>query len=422
MYCIKRPLCVAVLILLGTISMLAQSNNGWRGLDRDGVYKEKGLLKAWPTEGPVLLWSVTDAGKGLSSPVIASGRLYITGLDEEEKREVLSAYTLDGKQLYQVAYGNPWLQSFPDARTTPAVVGDKLYVISGMGEIVCLNAADGKVLWTVDGGKQFGVTMNMWGVSESPLVVDNKVIFTSVGEQAAMVALNASTGAVAWQSPLLKDTCAQVSPLLISHNGIKQIVGCSREYLFGVNPSTGEMEWKFNDWDFTTDWGGLVGICVNTPIYKDGKLFVSNGYGMRSHLLQLNKDATGVSVVWRNDDLGAHTGGMVVVNDVIYAANFIDNNKGDWMAVDWETGKTCYKTTWQGHSKGSIIAADNMLYCYEERRGVVALVNPTPEKFDIVSQFRVNQGMGGHWAHPVIDNGIFYIRHGKALLAYQIRQ
>lgn len=418
----NRSLCVVMITLLYTVSLSAQSNNGWRGPDRDGVYKGEKLLKSWPAEGPALLWSVADAGKGLSSPVISGGKLFITGLDEEEKNEVLTAYTLDGKKLYQVAYGTPWDKSYPDARTTPAVVGNKVYVISGMGEIVCLNAADGKILWSVDGGKKFGVTMNTWGVAEAPLVVDNKVIFTSIGEQTAMVALNASTGTVEWQSPMLKDTCAQVSPLLISHNGIKQIIGCSREYLFGVNPSTGEICWKFNDWDFTTDWGGLVGICVNTPIYKDGKLFVSNGYGMRSHLLKLNDNATGISVVWRNDDLGAHTGGMVLVNDIIYAANFIDNNIGDWMAVDWNTGKTCYKTTWQGHSKGSVIAADNMLYCYEERRGVVALVNPTPEKFDIVSQFRITEGMGGHWAHPVINNGVLYIRHGKAILAYQISQ
>ncbi len=418
----KRSCCFGIVILLCSLSLSAQSTNGWRGPARDGVYQGEKLLKSWPAEGPALLWSTLDAGKGLSSPVVSDGKLFITGLDEDEKREVLSAYTLDGKQLYQVVYGSPWAQSFPDARTTPAVVGNRVYVISGMGEVVCLNAADGKILWSVDGGKKFGVTMNTWGVAEAPLVVDNKVIFTSIGEQTAMVAFNASTGAVEWQAPLLKDTCAQVSPLLITHNGIKQIVGCSREYLFGVNPSTGEIVWTFNDWDFTTDWGGLVGICVNTPLYKDGKLFVSNGYEMRSHLLQLNEKATGVSVVWRNDDLNVHTGGMVLVNGVIYAANFIDNNLGDWRAVDWNTGKTCYQFTWQGHSKGSIIAADDMLYCYEERRGIVALVNPTPEKFDIVSQFRITQGMGGHWAHPVIDNGVLYIRHGKALMAYQIGQ
>ncbi len=417
----KRLPGIVSMFLLGAVTLSAQSYNGWRGPDRDGVYKEKGLLKAWPAEGPTLVWSVADAGKGLSSPVIADGKIYITGLDEEEKREVLSVYTLDGKKVYQAAYGNPWLQSFPDARTTPAVVGDKVYLISGMGEIVCMNAADGSICWSVDGGKQFGITMNMWGVAESPLVVDNKVIFTSIGEKTAMVALDASTGGVAWQSPLLKDTCAQVSPLLINHNGIRQIIGCSREYLFGVNPSDGTLCWTFNDWDFTTDWGGLVGICVNTPVYKDGKLFVSNGYGMRSHLLALNGDATGVSVVWRNDSLNVHTGGMVVVNDVIYAASFIDNNIGDWAAVDWKTGRTCYKSAWQGHSKGSVIAADDMLYCYEERRGVMALVRPTPEKFEIVSQFRITQGAGGHWAHPVINDGILYVRHGKALMAYQIR-
>ena len=140
---------------LASVSMTAQSPYGWRGPERDGVYFENGLLKEWPSEGPELLWETMELGKGYSSPVIVDGRLYITGMDEEGTREIFFAYSLDGKKLYQTAYGVPWTDTYPETRTTPTIENGKAYVISGSGEIVCLDTADGKIVWKVDGGKKF---------------------------------------------------------------------------------------------------------------------------------------------------------------------------------------------------------------------------------------------------------------------------
>ena len=158
------------------------------------------------------------------------------------------------------------------------------------------------------------------------------------------------------------------------------------------------------------------------PLYKDGRIFSCNGYDMNSFLLELNDDATAVNLVWRNNDLDTHVGGFVLIDDIIYGSNWINNGQGNWVAVDWNTGETKYDNAWScGKSKGSIIAADGLLYCYDERRGAVGLVNPTPEKFDVISECRITKGEGPHWAHPVIDNGILYIRHGNALMAYKIK-
>lgn len=409
-----------ILLITFSVESFAQSTIGWRSPDRNGIYPETGLLKTWPQNGPELLWTITDAGKGYSSPVISGDKIFVTGMDEEEKNEILTAYTLNGKKLYSVTYSPAWNKSYPDTRTTPTVVGDKVYVISGPGEVVCLNAADGKIIWSVNGESKFGVTTNVWGVSESPLVFDNKVIFTPCGNQTTMVALHADTGETLWTTASLNDTCSHVSPLLITHNGIRQIIGFSQEYVYGVNPETGKIEWKFNDWDFVAK-RGMDGICINTPLYHNGKLFISNAYEMRSHMLELNENATDVKLLWRNDDLSVHTGGMVLIDDIIYGSNWFNNNNGDWVALDWNTGETRYKTAWEGCSKGSVIAADHMLYCYEERRGTLALVKPNPEKFDIVSQFRIAEGDGAHWSHPAIHNGILYVRHGNAVMAYKIK-
>jgi len=410
---------ILTLLCLLPLSGFSKPIDGWRGPNRNGSYHDTGLLKIWPSNGPELLWSVAGAGKGYSSPTIAGGKVFVTGMDEEEKNEILTAYTLNGEKIYQVKYGIAWDKSYPDTRTTPTVVDDKIYVISGRGDVVCLNSADGKMIWSVNGEKKFGVKTNVWGVSESPLVFDSKVIFTPGGDQTTMVALNAITGETVWTSSSLKDPCSHVSPLLITHNDIQQIIGFTENYVYGVNPATGEILWKFKDWDFVAK-RGMDGICINTPLYRDGKLFISNAYEMRSHMLELNENATAVKLLWRNDDLSVHTGGMVLVDETIYGSNWFNNNNGDWVALDWNTGQTRYKTIWDGRSKGSIITAEGLLYYYEERRGTIALAHSNPEKLDIISEFRMDKGDGAHWSHPVIHNGILYIRHGNAVMAYNI--
>ena len=95
--------------------------------------------------------------------------------------------------------------------------------------------------------------------------------------------------------------------------------------------------------------------------------------------------------------------------------------KGNWCAIDWNTGAKGYETTWTGgKGKGSIIAADGMLYCYLTSVGAVALVNPDPRS-SILSASSVSRRAGPHWAHPVIVNGVLYIRHGFALMAYKVK-
>lgn len=422
-YKIKQMYFRFSLLLLFAASTLSQSLaadplNGWRGPDRNGVYHESGLLRAWPGQGPELIWETAEAGLGYSSPVIAGDRLYITGLNGSRDREVFFAFTVSGEKIYETRYGSPWDASYPEARTTPTIAGDKAWVISGQGEVVCLNLSDGSIAWKVEGGRVFERGAGRWGTAESPLVFDNKVIYTPGGDIATMVALDKETGEVIWKSAPLGDAYGYVSPLLITHNGRKQIVAMTENNAMGVDPETGDIEWTFGDWG--RDSGN--NIVTNTPLYSDGRLFFSNGYGINSFMLELNGDATGASLVWRNEDHGTHHGGFVLVNGVIYGSNWISNNQGNWVAVDWNTGETLYNEEWdRGISKGSVISADNLLICYDERRGMVGLVNPNRTGFDVVSQFRVTGGEGPHWAHPVIHDGILYLRHGNVLKAYSIR-
>lgn len=415
---VSKLLIFALMCVVAMDAAAQVAPHGWRGPNRDGIYPAKKLLKQWPAEGPQQLWETLDAGKGYSSPVVVDKHIYITGMSEDGSKEIFSAYTLDGKKVYSVEYSKPWDKSYPETRTTPTIDKDKAYVISGSGEIVCIKIADGSILWRVDGGTTYSRKTGNWGTSESPLVFDNKVIFTPAGEATTMVALDKNTGKELWKTKAWGDVGAYVSPMLIEWKGRRQIVGSTAVHIFGVNPENGDVEWEFADWGEPSSWAN---IAPNTPLFKDGKIFFGHGYNIFSYMLQLADDMKSVKLLWKNETLDTHHGGYVALDGVIYGSNHINNGQGTWCAVDWNTGETLYDHNWENKGKGSIIAADGMLYCYNERSGAVALVTPKRDAFEVVSQFKITKGEGPHWAHPVIVDGVLYIRHGSALMAYKVK-
>ena len=261
---------------------------GWRGPEHNGYYPDKGLLGQWPEAGPQLVFETEDAGKGYSSPLVVGDRVYITGLNEDGTKEVFQCYTLDGKKQYTVEYGNPWKQSYPETRTTPAIMDGKAYVISGMAEIVCIDIKDGKILWSVDGGTKYERMTGMWGTSECPLVYDDKVIYTPCGQQTTMVALNRNTGEEIWKTRAIGEKSGYVSPIMIEYKGKRQIIGSTNQTVVGVNPDNGEIEWTFDNWGprFTGKQGRWDNIAPNSALYKDGKIFFCHGYDLNGFQLQ----------------------------------------------------------------------------------------------------------------------------------------
>ncbi|MBM3237774.1 alcohol dehydrogenase [Candidatus Poribacteria bacterium] len=414
----KLMLAIGIgMCLLGTlhaINIQAVDCSQWRGPERNGVSKETGLLKEWPEDGPKLLWSVEGIGIGFSSPSIANGILYITGT--VDNIEILSAYDLEGNLKWQKKYGKAFSQSFPDARTTPTVEENSIYVVSGTGEVICFDATSGEIKWSVQAFDKFAGKHGSWGIAESPLVVDDKVIYTPCGEKTTVVALDKNTGETIWVSESINDQSAYVSPILVKKGGKKLIVGVTGDYIIGVNAENGKIEWKFPYNEIsekTTD------IHAVTPIYHDGYIYVTSGYDHGGAMLKLSEDGINVSLAWVDLTLDTHHGGVVLVDGYIYGSNWINNGQGNWVCVDWNSGKAMYEKEW--YNKGPIISADGMLYCYEEKAGNLGLVKASPEDFTVVSSFKITQGKGPHWAHPVISDGRLYMRHGDVLMVYDIK-
>jgi outer membrane protein assembly factor BamB len=237
-----------------------------------------------------------------------------------------------------------------------------------------------------------------------------------------MVALDKYSGEIVWETESLNDTSSFTSPILIKFGGKNIIVNLTIKYMFGVDADNGQFLWNVKYSDIQTPTFHLWAPRNNTitPLYHDGYLYITSGYDHVGVMFKLTNDGNDVQQMWVNSTLDCHHGQVVRVGNYIYGANWIGNQNGNWCCVDWTTGNTMYEKEW--YTKGSITAADSMLYCYEERQGNLALVEPTPDDFKIISSFRITEGSGPHWAQPVIRNGVLYIRHGKALMAYDIKE
>jgi outer membrane protein assembly factor BamB len=417
-YCIFRSMLPALCLVLFPYITRGQISQ-WRGEQRNGHFPGTGLMQQWPEEGPPLVASVEGMGRGFSMPVAYNGIVYVTG--SRDSMEYLSAVDLEGNLLWSKPYGAAWDRSFPEARTAPTILENKAYMVSGGGIIACVDIETGDVIWSVDGFRKFEGCCGEWGIAESPLVIDDMVIYTPGGHLTTMVALERHSGETVWMTECLQDTTAYVSPILVNYAGKKMIVQVTARSILGVDAEDGTILWRYRYYDLRTPlwhkWAPVIN-CIS-PIYHRGKIYVTSGYNHVGVMLELNGEGTGVSEVWVDSVLDCHHGGVVLLDGCIYGANWTDNSHGDWCCIEWETGRTMYVKPWE--VKGSVITDGLRLYCCDERRGNMALVEGNPEDFRIISSFRIPEGSGPYWAHPSIYGGRLLFRHGDVLMIYRIK-
>ena len=400
---------IIVITLLACIQINAGYSQGptrWRGPNSAGVYPEKGILKQWPENGPELVWHYDELGQGHSSPAFANGKIYVSGM--VDNAGYIFVLSLEGKLITKYKYGNEFYDSYPGSRSTPTIVGDLLYILSGTGDLVCLNESTGAVKWKKNIFTDFDGKNLTWGITES-LWIDGDVLYCAPGgSKYNVISLNRFTGNLIWSAAGKGELSAYCSPLLIELPGRKLLVTMMASHILGIDANTGKTLWSHyqpNRWS----------VHANTPVYNNGSIYCVSGYGQGSVNLKLNNDGSQVTQKWFNEKLDNRIGGVVLVNGYIYGSG--DNNRA-WFCLDWETGKIIYSSN--AIEKGTVIAADGMLICYSER-GELALVEANAKEFTIKGKTQVTRGSAQHWAHPVIDKGKLYVRHGNALMAYKIK-
>lgn len=402
---------IILVLLLGLLPGCGhEESTRWRGPAGNGIYPDTGLLREWPDEGPEILWTYEGLGKGHSSAVVQNGKLFTAGMIDSTG--YLFKFNLDGDLVYKVPYGLEFTKSYYGTRGTPVIVGDKVYLESGRGKLICFGNEDGAILWSKELFSDFDGINIRWGNCETPVVDENRIYVTPGGKKNNVIALDRHTGDLIWSCEGKGELSAYCTPLLFEHNGRKILTTHTASHLLGIDALTGELLWSEY---LPGEWS----IHSNTPIYNSGEIYYQSGHSKGGGLLSLNADGDSVSLIWENNLNDYNLGGAVLIDGYIYGSydGFEGKASKFWRCVRWDSGEEMYLS--HDLASGNVIYADGMLYCYTSK-GDLALVTPDPGGFNVVSKTKVSYGTAQHLAHPIIEEGVLYIRHGDALIAYKI--
>jgi outer membrane protein assembly factor BamB len=380
----------------------------WRGPERNGVSHEAGLLKEWPKSGPPLVWSASQLGAGYGSVSVSGGRVYVQGMKNRQSL-VTSLDATSGKIAWSVAVGPSGENDRGSGpRSTPTVDGDRVYTLTESGDLACLQAADGKVVWRRNILQDFRGRNISWLVSESPLVDGNLVIVTPGGRNAGIVALDKLTGKTVWAAKDLSDEAGYASPIVADVQGVRTIMTLMSSAAVGVRASDGRLLWRYANVANNT-------ANITTPVYADGKAFFTSAYGTGGALLGLRSTGEGMQAqeIYFTRNMQNHHGGVVVVDGYLYGFN-----NAILTCMEFATGKVMWRDRSVG--KGSVIYADGRLYVLGENN-VVGLVEATPLGYRERGRFTVADQGWPSWAHLAIGGGRLFVRNQGVLASYDVR-
>jgi outer membrane protein assembly factor BamB len=408
---------IAISQCVGPLALPAADWPQWRGPQRNGISAETGLLAEWPKEGPRLVWQVKDIGSGYSTPAVVGDRLYLLSNQGTNDEFVQALDAKDGKRVWSQRIGkvgNPDQQpNYPAARSTPTVDGEWLFAFGSDGDLACLERATGKVRWQKNVRQDYGGQPGIWAYSESPLIDGEAVVCTPGGSNATLVALSKKTGDGIWKCAVPGDEqAAYTSALVIEVGGVRQYIQMVQKGLVGVEAKTGKLLWRYNR---TVKGSPAV---IPTPV-ADGDFIYSGGAmaGGGGVRLKANGGAFEAEQVYFSPKLPTSVGGAVKVGEYLYGTS-----AAGLLCLEFTTGTV----KWDDRSVGaaSLCYADGRLYLHGEN-GEVALVEATPEGYHEKGRFKPtdppDRGASKAWAYPVVVNGRLYIRDIGTLWCYDVK-
>jgi outer membrane protein assembly factor BamB len=384
----------------------------WQGPFRNGLTKETGLVKEWPDGGPKQKWLFDECGAGYAGPAIADGRLFILG----ERNGVAQLMAIDvesGRELWALDMGGEYRNDWGNGpRSTPTVDGNRVYALDSSGVLICATI-DGQEVWRQTMPSLGGKVPN-WGYAESPLVDGDKVLCTPGGPQGTIAAFNKETGDPIWRSEELKDFAHYSSIVRGEFHGKPQYVQLLEKRLVGLSVDDGKLLWE-------VEWPGNVAV-IPTPIVRDNHVFVTSGYNAGCMLVSI--DANNVATkVYENKVMKNQHGGVINVGTALYG--FSDGV--GWVSMDIRSGEVNWRER-DALGKGAIGYADDRFYCVDEGEGHVVLIDASPQewkergRFTLSPQSQHRSPRGGIWVHPVVVNGMLFLRDQEYLYCYDVKQ
>ena len=307
----EKRIIVLVMLLTACLQDFGQADAQWRGPARDGKYPESNLLKSWPPAGPALLWKNETIGNGYGSPTITADRLYIAG--EIDSTGYLFAFDHQGNLIWKTAYGKEWVVSYQGARCAPTVVDDLIYVCSGLGDLVCIEAKTGAKKWSVNMRGEMHGRFTLFGHAESTLVDGDKVFLVPGGADTAVVAFNRFTGKLLWACKAKDEVPGYNAPYLIRLMTRHVLVTFTAYSLLGIDAATGELLWtqEQDNIPVAERKPGNGDTHSNTVLYENGFIYYIAGDGNCAVKLALSADGSKITQVWRNKTIDNYMGGFV---------------------------------------------------------------------------------------------------------------
>ncbi|MGC3972689.1 MAG: PQQ-like beta-propeller repeat protein [Pirellulales bacterium] len=383
----------------------------WRGPHRTGISQESGLAKSWPADGPKLLWKAAGLGEGFSTPSVARGVLYVMGNVDDQEYVMAFDLKAQGKPLWRTAIGPVRHQGagYPGPRSTPTVDGDRVYCIGLNGDFVCVEAATGKLVWRHDFVVECGGKIPTWGYSESPLIDGDRVVGTPGGSQASIVAFEKNTGKQLWSTGF-GDGAGYASLINVYVAGAPQYVQFTAQGIVGVHAEGGSVLWRYD-----APANGTANC--STALVDGHRVFAASGYGTGGGAADISRDGAGFQArqAFFTKEMKNHHGGMVLVDGHVYGSD----DPGILRCIELASGET----KWQDRTPGkcSLFYFDGTLITRSER-GKVCLVKISPAACEVVSEFeQPDRSDKPSWPHPVVADGVLYLRDQDLLLAYDVK-
>ena len=386
--------CLSAAVLLLAPALLAADWPQWRGHNRDGFSPET-VSASWPAEGPKLLWR-TSVGTGFSSISVSGGRVYTLG-NTNNQDTVWCFDARSGKTLWRHTYasklGPQWYEGGPGS--TPTVFSGRVFTISKWGDVFCLDAAKGTVIWQRD-LRRDGVKPNRWGFAGSPLIWHDLVILNA---GTAGIALDRATGRVVWLNGT--NVAGYASPARFDGGGRESVLIFAAKYLVALEPRSGRELWR-QSWE--TDWD-----TNNTdPLVHNGRIFISS-FSRGCGLLAVRNGVP--QFVYTNKVLHIHLSPGVVIGDYLYAFNGEAKRDTDLRCLHLPTGEL--KWARKDPAFGSLIRAGDRLIVLSDK-GELLLAEASPADYKPLARAKVISGLC--WTPPALANGRLYVRNARGEL------